>query len=396
MFELLPFAIALGVGPIAARFKSNNDKEKILKFFKIVGVGVRLDKVIEYPQFKKMLADNYGTTYIFSVPLGIPGKIFEKFQDALGEGLGKPIKVSYDQYLLKIKVFKEDVPVNWNWTEDLVREGEWSVPIGKTLEEIMYHNFEKIQSMVIGGTAGYGKSVSLKVIMTSLILAQRENVEFYIIDLKEKIEFGRYEKLKQVKGIAGNPYEAFELLTKVCEDLRARLHYLRENHITNIVETNIKKRVFVIVDEAAELTPHGSKDMKLMLGECQHMLSEIARLGRACGFRLIFATQYPVGDALPRQIKQNSDAKLGFRLPTKVASEVVLDEGGLEELPSLPGRAIYKTDRCFTLQVPYISDKKMWELLKNDERNSLPNTGLSDETRIREENTHSNSIRIED
>jgi S-DNA-T family DNA segregation ATPase FtsK/SpoIIIE len=62
-----------------------------------------------------------------------------------------------------------------------------------------------------------------------------------------------------------------------------------------------------------------------------------------------------------------SDAKLGFRLPTYKASEVVLDESGLETLPSLPGRAIYKTDRLTELQVPFISDEMMWEYLKQYE-----------------------------
>lgn len=62
------------------------------------------------------------------------------------------------------------------------------------------------------------------------------------------------------------------------------------------------------------------------------MLSHIARIGGALGFRLIFCTQYPTGDTLPRQVKQNSDAKLGFRLPTQTASSVVIDEPGLESI----------------------------------------------------------------
>ncbi|PED69304.1 cell division protein FtsK [Bacillus pseudomycoides] len=67
---------------------------------------------------------------------------------------------------------------------------------------------------------------------------------------------------------------------------------------------------------------------------------------------------------MPRQIKQNADAKLGFRLPTVVASQVALDEPGLEDLPSLPGRALFKTDRTEEIQVPYLKDKEMWDLLK--------------------------------
>ncbi|MBW3216562.1 hypothetical protein KZC64_23665, partial [Salmonella enterica subsp. enterica serovar Javiana] len=92
-----------------------------------------------------------------------------------------------------------------------------------------------------------------------------------------------------------------------------------------------------------------------------------ARIGGALGFRLIFCTQYPTGDTLPRQVKQNSDAKLGFRLPTQTASSVVIDEAGLETIESIPGRAIFKTDRLTEIQVPYISNEMMWEHLKGYE-----------------------------
>ena len=80
-----------------------------------------------------------------------------------------------------------------------------------------------------------------------------------------------------------------------------------------------------------------------------------------------FCTQYPTGDTLPRQVKQNSDAKLGFRLPTQTASQVVIDECGLESIKSIPGRALFKTDRLTEIQVPYISNETMWNVLKQYE-----------------------------
>lgn len=70
---------------------------------------------------------------------------------------------------------------------------------------------------------------------------------------------------------------------------------------------------------------------------------------------------------MPRQVKQNSDAKLGFRLPTQTASNVVIDEPGLESIKSIPGRAIFKTDRLTEIQVPYISNEVMWDYLKQFE-----------------------------
>ncbi len=41
-----------------------------------------------------------------------------------------------------------------------------------------------------------------------------------------------------------------------------------------------------------------------------------------------------------------------------------MDESGLEDLPSLPVRALFKTDRTEEIQVPFLKDTDMWELLK--------------------------------
>jgi S-DNA-T family DNA segregation ATPase FtsK/SpoIIIE len=159
------------------------------------------------------------------------------------------------------------------------------------------------------------------------------------------------------------------------KDMFESIEELKSNgYITNVKELNRKRR-FIIVDEAAELAPKGDPNTKKILYACQDMLSSIARLGRAVGYRLIFATQYPTGDTLPRQIKQNADCRIGLRLTTATASEVVIDEKGLEELPyQLPGRAIMKTDRKTELHIPYISDSTVWEVLKGyEEKERKPN-----------------------
>ncbi|MCB5897926.1 cell division protein FtsK, partial [Bacillus cereus] len=155
----------------------------------------------------------------------------------------------------------------------------------------------------------------------------------------------------------------------ILEKMEEKMCYMKEMHYTNVVETNIKERHFIIVDEGAELCPDKSmgKEQQKLLIACQRMLSYIARIGGALGFRLIFCTQYPTGDTLPRQVKQNSDAKLGFRLPTQTASQVVIDECGLESIKSIPGRALFKTDRLTEIQVPYISNETMWNVLKQYE-----------------------------
>jgi len=112
-----------------------------------------------------------------------------------------------------------------------------------------------------------------------------------------------------------------------------------------------------------EMRTKGS--LKDLLNYTQWMLSEIARLGGGLGYRLIYCTQYPTADTLPRQIKMNADSKITFRLPTGYASEVAIDAQGAEKLPrDVPGRMLYKTHDLQQMQAPFLSDEEMWKRLE--------------------------------
>ncbi|OUA51438.1 FtsK/SpoIIIE domain-containing protein [Bacillus thuringiensis] len=371
MLELLSVPLAAMLFAIFGDKLKNkeDDRKKIQVFFEVSGIAIRSNEKLQYPVFIEQKDDDRSTTYVYRLPVGMPSKIIQKVEDVVSEGLNKPVRIQYDNYKLNIRVFYKDVPDKWNWEVGLIKEGKWQVPMGQSLERLIYHDFDKTPHMALGGLTRMGKTVFLKNVFTSLTLAQPEDIHLYIIDLKGGLEFGPYKNLKQVDSVAEKPREAFMVLSDILRKMEEKMQYMKTRHYTNVVETNMKERYFIIVDEGAELCPDKSmkKEQQKLLGACQQMLSHIARIGGALGFRLIFCTQYPTGDTLPRQVKQNSDAKLGFRLPTQTASGVVIDESGLESIKSIPGRAIFKTDRLTEIQVPYISNEIMWKHLKQYE-----------------------------
>jgi DNA segregation ATPase FtsK/SpoIIIE, S-DNA-T family len=236
------------------------------------------------------------------------------------------------------------------------------VKVGKTYKGDVEINFDKTPHLIGGGTSGYGKTNFIKVIMTQLIERYPNDVEFYLFDLKEKVELGPYEKLKQVKALAGNINESEVVLTFLLREMRVQQEYFREMHWNNIVDTPIKKRTFIIVDEAGEFMPESfmSKEEKEQHEKCQYMFSRIARIGRAFGFRELFFSQYTTADVLPRQIKMNADTKISFRVPADYASKVMLGESGAEKLEAIPGRALLFTGpNKYEIQVPKITDDYM-------------------------------------
>ncbi|EKS8379430.1 cell division protein FtsK [Bacillus cereus] len=372
MLELLLIpAVSLGYALLNDSLKGKeDDRKKIQVFFEVSGIAIRKDEKLHYPVFLERKEDDRSTTYVYKLPLGMPSKLIQKVEDVVSEGLNKPVCIKYDNYKIMIRVFSKRIPKKWCWNEGLVKKGEWQVPMGQSLEKLIYHDFDKTPHMVLGGLTRMGKTVFMKVLLTTLIEANPENAHVYLIDLKEKgLEFSEFSGLKQVVEVADSVEKAHHVLKQIMKKIEERGKFMKENGYKNIVETKEKDRYFVIVDEGAVLAPAKGlpRHVNKIREECQYMLSYIATVSGGLGFRLILATQYPTVTSIPSVVKQMSDAKLGFRLPTYKASEVVLDESGLETLPSLPGRAIYKTDRLIELQVPFISDKLMWKHLKQYE-----------------------------
>lgn len=375
MIEFIPLAIGLAAFIPKAH---ESDRKKIDTIFR----NIRFNVNDMYPLLINTdKQDNY-TTYVYSKPLGLMNN--DKLEQIVAHSLSKPVRITGEREM-KLRVYHVGKLPMWDYAEVDSHSG-WVVPIGKSLDGMVWHDFDKTPHMTIAGTTRFGKTVLLKNIMTYLIEHHPDDVEFYILDFKGKLEFNPYRDLKQVRMIAGDPQDAKIMLDLLWDEIKMKMDYFLEHKLNNITKTNIRKRTFLITDEGASLMPKKGTDEKAKkdMAYCVEMIEEICRVAGALGFRNIFATQYPVADALPKHVKMNSDAKISFRLPTGYASEVAIDEYGAETL-ECPGRAIYKTHDRVTVQVPMLEDADMEQRLKGwelsvTEREEIPQrrTNLGD------------------
>lgn len=357
---LIPSFLILGAAFIPKG--KMKDERKIEKVFKNCNLSVKEGEEKKYPKFLRKTQENENyTTYFYTVPFGLKSKDFEEIKDELEEALNKEIDIVFDGVVI-IKVYEEKLPESWSYDNELIRTGTWEIPIGKNHEGILYHDFEKYPHMLIGGVTRFGKTVFLKDVLFSLMMNQYDSAEFYILDLKGGLEFGHYLGFPPVKAVASDIYEAVEVLSYLSEELKGQQKLFREKGYKNIVDTPIRKRKFVIVDEGAELSPQIVSEKKYAQ-YCQSVLSEIARIGGGIGYRLLFCTQYPTREAIPMQVKMNIVARLSFIAAARIGSQVILDDTGAEELPSIPGRAIYQIEKQRIVQVPYIDDGYIFQNL---------------------------------
>lgn len=393
IFEVITTSIMGGIALKAYVKKkglATNDSGKIQRIISLSGLNVRDGKDTLTTQLIRKKRYDWGWEYAYRIPLGRSFDDYLAKQRVLEDGINnrrkrltiadlkeldfdgsiiaslqtlykrklterKEIEIAFDG-LLKIRVYNEPMPTLVPFQEGV----GWSVPVGITRARNtpILHDFEKIPHMVLGGATRYGKSNFINAMITSLLRSNPDNVRLHLIDLKGGVELCDYESIKQTVSIAYEPEQALETLQQAYQSMRDVQATLRRLGKKNVQEAGIKERHFVIIDEVGELNPSEAvtreeRNLKL---ECQTLMSQIARLGAGLGFRQILATQYPTGDVIPRQCKQNSDAKLSFRVQSATASRVVLDEAGAELLPQIKGRAIYQTaDKRDIVQTPIIT-----------------------------------------
>ncbi|SET84326.1 DNA segregation ATPase FtsK/SpoIIIE, S-DNA-T family [Oceanobacillus limi] len=348
----------------AARWSvSINEQKKIEEVFRNINYKV---KDQEPRLFKKIKKDDY-TDFIYNVPFGLVDD--DKLQSILTKTLNKPIKVEFKGKLF-IRVYNQQLQKIYKYKDFPATEG-WTIPVGKTQEGMIYHDFDKVPHITIAGATRWGKTVFMKMLMTHLIENHPDDVEFYILDLKGGLAFHRYSKLKQVKGVASNYKESAEALKRVEKDIKRTMKEFKNKYYENIVDTDVTKRKFIIIDEAGELVPNKSmsEDDQSHAKTCQRIMSHVVRVSGGLGYRMIFGTQYPTAKIMDNQIKANSSAKITFKLETGVQSKVAIDQTGAEEL-QYPGRAIYKTTDKYIVQTPFISNEEMWKRLRRFERES--------------------------
>lgn len=250
----------------------------------------------------------------------------------------------------------QPLPTMVHYEEDLINKcSGWEVPVGEGRKGLIRHDFEKKPHIIVAGITDFGKSNWVNVTINTLIRKKPEDVTFTLIDLKGGLEFSRYRNLKQVKGYATNVEEAQLELQSAVDEMNRVTEYLLEKGFSNVKDAGFKGRHFIVIDEAADMA-----DDK----ECQALLKDIARKGRASGLRLIYTTQYPTTETVSSQVKRNCIGRLSFVLDTATASNVVLDQGGAEKLPIIQGRALYKDIKLIEVQTPYISNEKIKETIQ--------------------------------
>jgi S-DNA-T family DNA segregation ATPase FtsK/SpoIIIE len=193
----------------------------------------------------------------------------------------------------------------------------------------------KMPHLLIGGTTGSGKSVSIKSIITCLIYNNMpDELRLVMIDPK-MVELVRFNGLPHLYGEVQVDLEhVVKVLRWVALEMDERYKRLADASARHLDDYNRKMakqdkptlpRIVVLIDELADL-------MMLAPEAVEQLLCRIAQMGRATGIHLVVATQRPSTDVVTGLIKANFPARISFATASQVDSRVILDMQGAETL----------------------------------------------------------------
>ena len=233
------------------------------------------------------------------------------------------------------------------------KEHKLVMALGKDIEGRPYSaNLADMPHVLISGTTGSGKSVSVNAMICSILYrATPDDVKFLMIDPK-MLELSIYDGIPHLllPPIVDSKKAAVALKWAV-DEMERRYQAMSDLGVRDIEGFNarlekakggddegrpIPKKldgtpytrlpyIVVVVDEYADLLAVAGKDV-------EGYVMRLAQKARAAGIHVMLATQRPSVDVITGVIKANFPVRMGFRLASSHDSKTIVNRPGAEKL----------------------------------------------------------------
>ena len=260
----------------------------------------------------------------------------------------------------------------------------------------MIVDLARMPHLLIAGTTGSGKSVSINALILSLLYRLTpDSCKFIMIDPK-MLELSVYEGIPHLLApVVTEPKKAVVALKWIVREMEDRYRAMSRLGVRNIDGYNTRigearrsgevltRRVqtgfdpdtgqpvyedqpfdleplpfiVVVVDEMADLMLVAGKDIEAAV-------QRLAQMARAAGIHLIMATQRPSVDVITGTIKANFPTRVSFHVTSKIDSRTILGEMGAEQLLG-QGDMLYMAHggRITRVHGPLVTDEEVEEVV---------------------------------
>ncbi|MEN9647586.1 MAG: cell division protein ftsK, segregation ATPase FtsK/SpoIIIE, family [Candidatus Parcubacteria bacterium] len=246
------------------------------------------------------------------------------------------------------------------------------VSIGKMVSGKPYYaNVAKMPHLLIAGTTGSGKSVTVHAILTSLLYRNSPDMlKFIMVDAK-RVELTLYNKIPHLlTPVITEAKKTIMALRWAAKEMDRRYDILEKRSVrdinsyhTNILakdpEADLMPYIVIVIDELADL-------MQAYPRELEGAIVRLAQMSRAVGIHLILSTQRPSVNVITGLIKANIPTRIALKVGSQIDSRTIIDRAGAEKLVG-QGDMLYVSQENpdpIRVQCPYISEDEVKEVVK--------------------------------
>ncbi len=261
-----------------------------------------------------------------------------------------------------------------------------------------FTNLAKMPHMLIAGTTGSGKSVTIHTFINSLLFRNSpDDLKFIMIDPK-RVELTLYNKIPHLlTPVITDAKKAILALKWAAKEMDRRYDVLEsetvrdiDSYHKNIVFPAYKKErekgkgeerdfaelpermpyIVIVLDELADI-------MTTYPRELEAGIVRLAQMSRAVGIHLILSTQRPSVNVITGLIKANIPARVALQVSSQIDSRTILDTTGAEKLLGA-GDMLFlsgEMSKPERMQSAFISEtevKKVVKYLSDQYKDSVP------------------------
>ncbi len=257
--------------------------------------------------------------------------------------------------------------------------------LGKGISGMSYFgNLAKAPHLLIAGSTGSGKSVTIHTVITSLLYRNSpDNLKFIMIDPK-RVELTLYNKIPHLlTPVITEAKKTILALKWAAKEMDRRYDILQKEGLQNIssyhkniVEPEIKRLknkkadpedksvetmpyIVIVIDELADI-------MQAYPRELEAGIVRLAQMSRAVGIHLILSTQRPSVNVITGLIKANIPSRIALQVASQIDSRTILDMSGAEKLLGA-GDMLYLSGEMSQpqrIQSAYISEGEVKSVVK--------------------------------
>ncbi|MCT8999297.1 DNA translocase FtsK [Chelativorans intermedius] len=281
-----------------------------------------------------------------------------------------------------------------------------ALALGKTINgSAVIADLAKMPHLLVAGTTGSGKSVSINTMILSLLYRMTpEQCRLIMIDPK-MLELSIYDGIPHLlTPVVTDPKKAVVALKWTVREMEDRYRKMSKvgvrniegfnqrvaaakkkgERITRTVQTGFDREtgeaiyeseeldlepmpfIVVIIDEMADLMMVAGKDI-------EGAVQRLAQMARAAGIHVIMATQRPSVDVITGTIKANFPTRISFQVTSKIDSRTILGEQGAEQLLG-QGDMLYMMGggRIQRVHGPFVSDQEVEEIVAHLKTQGAP------------------------